>query len=230
MAVKTYTKPTQLSAHFNSSEFKCKCGCGGMKVDERLINMLEQLFNKCNAKAIYIVSGYRCPTYDKKIGGFAGKHSKGQAADIQVIGQDGKKINTKYVSCIAQDLFKEAGIANINKSYTNIHIDSRTGSRWLGNELVSNSTVTKDFYAYYGLSKSDVAKITGDSVNGYDVKVTCGSLRIRNGAGTNYKQVGSVKFNDICTIVDESTGSGADKWGKLSDGRGWIALDFTKKV
>lgn len=229
MAVKTYTKATQISPHFNSSEFKCKCGCGGMKIDDRLINMLEQLFDKCNAKAIYVVSGYRCPTYDKKIGGFAGRHSKGQAADIQVINKNGKKINTKYVSCIAQDLFKEAGIANINKSYTNIHIDSRTGSRWLGNELVSNSTVTKDFYAYYGLSKSDIAKITGDD-NKYNVKVTCGSLRIRSGAGTNYKQVGSVKNGEVFTIVEEATGQGANKWGKLKSGAGWIALDFTKKV
>lgn len=156
-----YTIPTQISPHFNSSEFTCKCGCKKSLVDDRLIDMLEQLFTACNAKAINIISGYRCPPYDKKIGGFAGYHSKGMAADIQVIGYDGKILNTKVVSCIAQDLFREGGIANINKGYTNIHIDSRKGSRWLGNEVVSNGTVTKDFYSYYGLTHDDIDKAIG---------------------------------------------------------------------
>lgn len=156
-----YTTPTQISPHFNSNEFQCKCGCRRSLVDERLIDMLEKLYSACNAKQINVVSGYRCPTYDKKIGGFAGYHSKGMAADIQVIGYDGKILSTKVVSCIAQNLFEEAGIANITKGYTNIHIDSRRGTRWLGNEVVSNGTVTKDFYKYYGLTKADIDKAIG---------------------------------------------------------------------
>lgn len=164
--VKAYSKPTQLSAHFDSSEFTCKCGCKGTKVDDRLIIMLEQIFDRVHAKQINIVSGYRCPAYDVKIGGFAGYHSKGMAADIQVIGKDGKPISTKVISCVAQDLFKEAGIANINKTYTNIHIDSRTGSRWLGDETKSNSTVTKDFYKYYNLTKEEVERACGGVIKG----------------------------------------------------------------
>ena len=158
-----FTTPTQISPHFNSVEFQCKCGCKRSLVDERLIDMLEKLYSASNAKQINVISGYRCPPYDKKIGGFAGYHSKGMAADIQVIGYDGKILSTKVVSCIAQDLFKEAGIANITKGYTNIHIDSRKGSRWLGNEVVSNGTVTKDFYSYYGLTKADIDKAIGIS-------------------------------------------------------------------
>lgn len=181
MAIRTYTKATQLSPHFNSTEFMCKCGCKRMKVDDRLISMLENIFDKANAKSIIVVSGYRCPSYDKKIGGFAGKHSEGKAADVQVIGKDGNKISTKKISCIAQDLFKEGGIANINKTYTNIHIDSRTGSRWLGNECVSNSTVTKDFYSYYNLKKSDVYPSDKSTVSGSkpDIEYTVADTKFK---------------------------------------------------
>jgi hypothetical protein len=52
------------------------------------------------------------------------------------------------------DIF--GGIANINKTYTAIHLDVRQGCIWLGNEVISNNTVTSNFYSYYGLSKEDV--------------------------------------------------------------------------
>ena len=66
-------------------------------------------------------------------------------------------ISTKIVSCLAQDLGL-GGIANINKTYTAIHLDARTSNKWKGNEVVSNNTVTSDFYKYYGLTKNDVYK------------------------------------------------------------------------
>lgn len=31
---------------------------------------------------IIVNSGYRCPDYDKKIGGFVGQHGIGNAADV----------------------------------------------------------------------------------------------------------------------------------------------------
>lgn len=165
MSVKTYKANQQLTPHFNSSEFMCKCGCKVIKVDDRLLTMLETLYDRCSAKSITVTSGYRCPSYDKKIGGFVGKHAQGLAADIKIKGQDGKWVSTKIISCIAQDEFasKGAGIANINKDYTAIHIDARLGSVYRGNELVSNSSVTKDFYAYYGISKQTIANLAKKS-------------------------------------------------------------------
>ena len=164
MAVKNYKANQQLTAHFNSSEFMCKCGCKQIKVDDRLLVMLETLFDKCNAKSITITSGYRCPSYDKRIGGFAGQHSKGKAADIKIKGQDGNYISTKIISCIAQDEFAKdgAGIANINSTYTAIHIDSRLGSVYRGNEIISNNSVTRDFYDYYKIDKGDINLVTGE--------------------------------------------------------------------
>ena len=32
------------------------------------------------------------------------------------------------------------------------------------------------------------------------------------------------------TIVAESNGAGATKWGKLKSGAGWISLDYCKKL
>lgn len=64
----------------------------------------------------------------------------------------------------------------------------------------------------------------------YDVRVTANALNIRKGAGINYGIAGSIKDKGVYTIVAESTGKGAAKWGKLESGDGWIALDYCKKL
>lgn len=58
----------------------------------------------------------------------------------------------------------------------------------------------------------------------YHFKVTIPDLNIRKGPGTEYKKNGVTGIG-IFTIVEESDGRGADKWGKLKSGMGWIALD-----
>lgn len=63
----------------------------------------------------------------------------------------------------------------------------------------------------------------------YTVKIDTKTLNIRKGAGTNYAIVGSVKKGEVYTIVEESNGTGAKKWGKLKSGVGWISLDYCKK-
>ena len=64
----------------------------------------------------------------------------------------------------------------------------------------------------------------------YKVKVTASVLNIRKGAGTNYALAGAIRKGGVYTIVQESTGQGATKWGKLKSGAGWISLDYTTKV
>ena len=34
------TVSKQISKHFHSTEFRCKCGCGVIKIDENLVNKL----------------------------------------------------------------------------------------------------------------------------------------------------------------------------------------------
>lgn len=71
---------------------------------------------------------------------------------------------------------------------------------------------------------------TGSAAVSYLVKVTATELNIRKGPGTNYATNGSIKDKGIYTIVAESAGPGATKWGKLKSGAGWISLDYVKKV
>jgi uncharacterized protein YraI len=67
-------------------------------------------------------------------------------------------------------------------------------------------------------------------VKSYRVKVTALVLNIRKGPGTNYGKNGAIKDKGVYTIIDESSGKGATKWGKLKSGAGWISLDYAKKV
>lgn len=63
----------------------------------------------------------------------------------------------------------------------------------------------------------------------YTVKVTGNPLNIRKGPGTNYGVAGQIKDNGVYTIVEERTGMGATKWGKLKSGAGWISLDYCQR-
>ena len=63
----------------------------------------------------------------------------------------------------------------------------------------------------------------------YTVKVTTDVLNIRKGPGTNFAITGQIKDKGTYTIIKESDGPGASKWGKLKSGAGWISLDYTSK-
>ena len=83
------------------------------------------------------------------------------------------------------------------------------------------------------LGNSNYVSIGGTSTNTfkeYTVRVTTDVLNIRKGAGTQYAITGSIKNKGVYTIVAESNGNGASKWGKLKSGAGWIALDYCKKI
>lgn len=66
--------------------------------------------------------------------------------------------------------------------------------------------------------------------NPYLVEVSISNLNIRKGPGTNYARTGEFTGKGVFTIVAESVGAGAKKWGKLKSGAGWISLDYAKKV
>lgn len=71
---------------------------------------------------------------------------------------------------------------------------------------------------------------TATAFKSYTVKVTASALNIRKGPGTNYTTNGCIRDKGCYTIVEEKTGTGATKWGKLKSGAGWISLDYTKKI
>lgn len=70
---------------------------------------------------------------------------------------------------------------------------------------------------------------TGAAVTPCLVRVKITNLNIRKGPGTNYGSTGFIQPG-VYTIVAESTGAGATKWGKLKSGAGWISLDYATKT
>ena len=70
---------------------------------------------------------------------------------------------------------------------------------------------------------------TSTAFKPYTVRVTATDPYIRKGAGTNYSANGFIRPG-VYTIVAESSGQGATKWGKLKSGAGWISLDYAKKL
>ena len=156
------TTSKKVTAHFHSSEFRCQ-HCNKIKIDEELINKLESLIKKLNASKCIISSGYRCATYDKKIGGFLGRHYEGLAADCCFYDKSGKIIPSKIVICVAYDLKQLNGIAKINNNY--VHLDNRKGSTYRGDETRGNSSYWSNPYSYFGVSASEVAKYTGVTVS-----------------------------------------------------------------
>lgn len=157
--IKSYksTDKTQLTAHFNVSEFRCKCGgTHDTKIDTALPEKLEQLYKALNCSKIIVNSGYRCSTHDKAVGGNGyGQHTQGTAADIVCYDKQGKKISSKIVCCAAQDV-GFSGIANIDKTYTATHVDV-ADRKWYGDETITTLySICKDFYEHFALTRADV--------------------------------------------------------------------------
>ena len=73
-----------LSAHFDSSEFKCH-HCGVLKrPPAALIDALERLRTIGYKDGLVVVSGYRCPEHNDAIGGARySQHRYSTAADVQ---------------------------------------------------------------------------------------------------------------------------------------------------
>lgn len=162
-----YSDSTQITPHFNSTEFCCKCGKEHeFEVNPTLVDKLEQLYAALNCSKIIVTSGFRCATHDKNVGGSGtGQHTLGNAADICCYGQDGQSISSKTVCCKAQDI-GFTGIANITAAYQYTHVDVRTNGKWYGDEVHGNSSVTDDFYKYFG----------GEDMKGIDVSVHNGDI------------------------------------------------------
>ncbi len=64
----------------------------------------------------------------------------------------------------------------------------------------------------------------------YRIKVTVPTLNIRKAPDIKSPITGVIQDKGVYTIVEEASGTGAGKWGRLKSGVGWISLDYTKRV
>ena len=145
-----------------------------MTADEEIISLTQPLKifksrNLCKFAVVTTVAffaGKNKIPYDKAVkGSGTGQHTLGKAADICCYGQDGQPISSKTVCCKAQDT-GFTGIANITAAYIYTHVDVRSGGKWYGDEVHGNSSVTDDFYKYFG----------GEDMKGIDVSVHNGKI------------------------------------------------------
>lgn len=120
--------------------------------------------------------------------------------------------------------------------------DTKTGSAWVINNTAKiGEAICKGLCSYFGIKYKSASSGSGNSSSGssgtssafksYIVRITpSDGVNIRKGAGTDYAIVGAIPQGGAYTIVEEKTGKGAAKWGKLKSGAGWIALDYTEKI
>ncbi|HXK36060.1 MAG TPA: D-Ala-D-Ala carboxypeptidase family metallohydrolase [Candidatus Paceibacterota bacterium] len=139
-AAKSWTRNAHgradLSDHFSAREFRCKCGgiysgCANVKVRRELLGSLEKYRTAFAPTGLLIVSGYRCPVHNRKVGGAtASQHLDGRAADIHGA--------VPYARVEAHHWFAGYGIA---PNGTVVHVDRR--------DLVKKATLTKPDHWYY---------------------------------------------------------------------------------
>lgn len=86
---------------------------------------------------------------------------------------------------------------------------------------------------YISVYKAYCRKISGEQEKlPAMVKVKAPELNIRSGPGTDYPVTGVIRDQGSYTVIQTSAGNGADLWGKLKSGAGWIALGgaFTSRL
>lgn len=117
---------SQLSKHFNRSEFACKCGnCSFDTVDVQLIPLLEAVRVHFDSP-VTINSACRCHAHNTAVGGKPNsQHLYGRAADIVVKGHTPKEVHD-----LLESLMKGWGGLGLYESF--VHVDTRTGgqARW----------------------------------------------------------------------------------------------------
>jgi uncharacterized protein YcbK (DUF882 family) len=114
----------KLTENFSLYEFECKDGSHLVKLDGELLAKLQKLRDRVK-QPITIISGYRTPEYNKKVGGSTlSQHMEGKAADIKVRGMTPEQV---------AKLCEEIGFRGIGIYPTFVHVDTRLfNARWRG--------------------------------------------------------------------------------------------------
>ena len=191
--VKSYVKgeKVQLSKNFVSTEFDCNQSdcCNITYIDLDLVQILQKIRDHFG-KSVSISSAYRCPSYNKRVGGASKSyHVRGQAADIKVSG-----ISPLLVAQYAESL----GVKGIGYYDTFVHIDTRTSKfYWYSDAQIPKNTFyveqqeeTKPTTTIQNLKPTDKIQVIGNTVN------------LREGPGKSYKKDGIVKKNQVFSIAE----------------------------
>ena len=132
------------------------------------------------------------------------------------------------------------------ESYKNgLMVQSKVRAQGVSHAVLETCFITdQDDMDWYLVNKTKIAQaiIAGiqqgfglnykKAITPYMVKVDVASipdhvLNIRDQPSINSPVTGKITETMSLTIVDEASGTGASKWGKLKSGAGWISLDYT---
>lgn len=140
----------KVSAHLDSSEIVCKCGCGRSNLSKKAIDLFEAVRHKLGDRPLYVTSACRCSKHSVAVGGYADdQHVKGNAFDVY------SKDFTPEDIAEAAELCGANGIGLMSGA---VHFDA--GDRlipWRGNEktganvatFIRKSTITKPIIARF---------------------------------------------------------------------------------
>lgn len=134
-------KNKKLSKHFSVYEFapinkvNGKLYSDDVKVSNRLIQLLEKIYNDFNCSKIIITSGYRTKELDIAVGGSGqGQHCLGKACDFIAYRANGEMIPSKEICIYLEKLGMVYGIGFISRWAT--HVDTRPiTAKWHGTEI-----------------------------------------------------------------------------------------------
>lgn len=214
--VVSYNATTQgnlfLSPHFQVKEFKSP-DSNTVKIDNRLIWVLERLFADLKCSKMIINSGYRTPAHDKKVGGNgSGYHTKGMAADIKAYDKSGKIISAKIVCqklCDYGDVF---GVGYISETAT--HCDVRPKSCiWYGDETTGVSLIKSGYTSF------------DEYFNAKTLVVNKGTWNVRDKASMLGKVVTIIKGGSKYRYTKI-----VGNWAYIPELKGWIGSKAYKVI
>jgi uncharacterized protein YcbK (DUF882 family) len=124
----------QLTDNFKLSEFRCK---DGTDVPDDLRENVQLLCENLQAlrdhigKPIRVISGYRSPKYNRRIGGAKrSQHMSAKAADIKIKGMKPSEVKSVIVKLIKEGKMMPGGVG-LYTTFTHYDVRGRN-ARWYG--------------------------------------------------------------------------------------------------
>ena len=124
----------KLTENFSLAEFKCR---DGSNVPDELMENVQLLCENLQVlrdhlgKPIRVISGYRSPKYNRKIGGAKrSQHMLAKAADIKISGMTPAEVKSEIVALIKAGKMKSGGVG-LYRTFTHYDVRGRN-ARWYG--------------------------------------------------------------------------------------------------
>ena len=225
--------------NFKKEEFKCPC-CGGYGVGiaSSLVDNLQKLRDKYGNTII--TSGYRCPNWNRKVGGASNSaHLKGQAADFYfgsgILANQSKRI--AVVNEIKGMSNYHYSYCNVNGNYPNmgsaIHMDTLlTGDnpntksidelareviagKW-GNGEERKRRLNEAGYDYNVIQERVNELVKGSTKSYIQINTTQGVWSRIGGYGFNAKKYKVIPYNTKCELLNKNVGyANGYNWDKV---------------